>query len=312
MEQVNLSNSGYTLAAEFKSVPVSFVNGLRRILTAEIPAVVLTNVEIVANTTNLTHEMLRHRVEQIPVNVQPTETGVLRDTKIELRFLTSPEPRDITTDDFVITGPRDKILLKDRDLETSGLFLHLGANQSVHIRATLGIELTGNAQCVASYKNHIDPERAKLDKDTWILEGNDPREFDSYQIQRSYARDENGRPYWFDFMIDSIGITKASDLLRTAAEIYKTKLETFASTPVQRFESQRYRLTLPNESFTLGCLVQGLMYSSGLVDWARMKTGHPLLPELVLEFDTKVSPDAVIERVKNEALALCENVLKSV
>lgn len=309
---MNLSNSGYTLATEFKNVPVAFVNGLRRILTAEIPAVVLTNVEIVANTTNLTHEMLRHRVEQIPVNVQPTETGVLRDTKIELRVLPSPEAREITTEDFVITGPRDKILLKDRDLNTDGLFLQLAANQSVHIRATLGIEQTGIAQCVASYKNHIDPERARLDKDTWVLEGNDPREFDAYQIQRSYARDESGRPYWFDFMIDSIGITKAKDLLRTAVEIYKTKLDTFASTPVQRFEQQRYRITLSNESFTLGCLIQALLYSSGLVDWARMKTGHPLLPELTVEFDTKVSPDTVVERVKSEALALCENVLKSV
>jgi DNA-directed RNA polymerase subunit L len=312
MENISLTNSGYTLTADIKSVPVGFVNGLRRILTAEIPAVVLTNIEIVDNTTSMTHEMLRHRVEQIPVAVQPTETGVIRDTKVELRIVKAEKEVEITTDDFVVTAPRKDVLLKDRDLETSGVFLNLTPGQSLHIRAVLGLESRGIAQCVASYKNHIDPEQAKLDKDTWILEGNDPREFDNFHIQRSYSRDANGRPNWFDFTVDSIGITKASDLIKKACEIYKTKIEEFATVPVQRYDQGRYRVIVPGETYTLGTLVQTILYDSGLVDWARMTIGHPLLPELVVEFDTKIAPEKVIARVKEEALALCENVLKSV
>lgn len=311
MENVSLTNSGYTLSADIKSVPVSFVNGLRRILTAEIPAVVLTNVEIVENTTSMTHEMLRHRVEQIPVAVLPTETGVIRDTKVELRVVRAEKPQELTTDDFVVTGPRKDILLKDRDLETSGLFLNLSPGQSLHIRASLGVEARGVAQCVAAYKNHIDPERAKLDRDTWILENNDPREFDNFHIQRSYARDANGRPNWFDFTVDSIGITKAADLLKTACEIYKTKIEEFATAPVER-HSRGYRVKVPGETYTLGALVQAILYDSALAEWASMTIGHPLLPELVVEFETKLAPEKVIARVKEEALALCENVLKSV
>lgn len=294
-----------------KSVPVAFVNGLRRILLAEIPAVVLTNLEIVDNTTNLTHEMLRHRMEQIPVAVQLTETGVIRDTKLELRFLVSDTAREVTTDDFVVTGPRNDILLKDRDLGEPGLFLSLAPGQSLHLRASLGVDPRGVAQCVATYKNHIDPERARLDKDTWILEGNDPREFDNFHIQRSYARTEKGRPMWFDFTVDSIGITKAPDLVKKACEIYTTKIEALAAAPIQRYEQGRYRVTLPGETYTLGCLAQTLLYDSGLAEWARMTIGHPLLPELVVEFDTTLVPEKVIARVKEEALALCENVLKS-
>jgi hypothetical protein len=318
MENLKTSASGYTLTGELKNVPVAFVNGLRRILLAEIPAVVLTNVEIVENTTKLTHEMLRLRVEQIPVNVLPSETGVIRDTKIELRFLPSPEPREILTTDFAIAGPRKEILLKDRDLETPGLFLNLGPNESLHLRASLGIETRGVVQCLATFKNHIDPERAKLDKDTWILEGNDPREFDNFHIQRSFAINDAGRPYWFDLTVDSIGIQPAKELLKTACEIYKTKIEEFAALPIQRYDAGRYRMKMPGDPFTLGCLVQAILYDSVLADWVTYMSKskdehyHPLVPQLVVEFDSKLPPEKVVERFKQEALTLCENVLKSV
>lgn len=311
MEAIKTTNSGFTLTGELKNVPVAFVNGLRRILLAEIPAVVLTNIEIVENGTSLTHEMLRQRIEQIPVNVRPNETGVIRDTKLELNALPAPEARTLTTDDIVVSGPKKEILLHDRDLETPGFFLGLAPNQSLRIRASLGIETRGVVQCVATFKNHIDPEQADTDRKLWIENGGDPREFDNFQIQRSYARNEAGRPYWFDLTIDSIGITFASDLLKTACEVYKAKITEFASVAIERYDQGRYRMRMPGETFTLGCLAHAILYDSGLVEWVRMPPCHPLLPELVLEFDTKVAPETVVERFKQEALALCENVLKS-
>lgn len=317
METIKTTNSGFTLTGELKNVPVSFVNGLRRILLAEIPAVVLTNIEIVENTTALTHEMLRHRVSQIPVNVQPNETGVIRDTKLELHFAAGadvPEMRDITTDDFVVAGPRKDILLHDRDLDTPAFFLRIRPSQAIRIRASLGIESRGVVQCVATYKNHIDPERAKLDRDTWIAENNDPREFDNFHIQRSYARNEAGRPYWFDFTIDSIGITKAADLLKKACEIYTAKIEEFAKLPIERTGPTTVCLRMPGEPYTVGCLVQSILYESGLVEWVTYLDDryHPLVPELVVRFTSKVAPEKVVARFREEALALCENVLKSV
>ncbi len=312
MEAIKTTNSGFTLTGELKNVPVAFVNGLRRILLAEIPAVVLTNIEIVENTTSLTHEMLRQRIEQIPVNVLPNEIGVIRDTKVELRFLTSPEAREITTDDFTISGPKKEILLHDREEDTPGFFLALAPNQSLHVRASLGIESRGVVQCVASFKNHIDPDQADTDRKLWIDNKGDPREFDNFHIQRSYARNEAGRPYWFDLLVDSIGITKAADLVKMACEIYKEKITEFSSLPIERYEQGRYRMKMPGETFTLGCLVHAILYDSpGLVEWVRMPPCHPLLPELIIEFDTKISPEKVITAFKETALDLCEKVLKS-
>lgn len=313
MESVKTTLNGFRIDGELKNVPVSFVNGLRRILLAEVPTVVITGVEIVDNATNMTHEMLRHRMEQLPVNVVVSETGIIRDTKIELRYLPDPASREITADDFVVTGPRKNVLLHDRELDTPGYFMTLGPNQSLHIRASLGVEMKGASQvCVATYKNHIDPEMAKLDRDTWIAENNDPAEFDAFHIQRSYARNEQGRPYWFDLAVESIGVAPAKDLVKTACEVYKTKLEEFGKVPVQRLETNQYRMRMPGETFTVGALAQAMMYDAGLVDWVRMDCGHPLLPELSVEFTSKVSPEKVVERFVTEAVTLCENVLKSV
>ena len=125
MENVRTSLNGYRLDGELKNVPVSFVNALRRILLSEIPVVVLSNVKILDNTSNMTHEMLKHRIEMLPVNVKPEESAVIRDTKVSVRFMLSPDPREVLTSDFAVASPRGDILLKDRDLGTPLFFMAL-------------------------------------------------------------------------------------------------------------------------------------------------------------------------------------------
>jgi DNA-directed RNA polymerase subunit L len=323
MENVRTSLNGYRLDTELKNVPVSFVNALRRILLAEIPVVVLSNVRIVDNTTTMPHEMLKHRVEMLPVRVAPEEAAVIRDTKVTLRFFPSPEPREITSDDFAIAGPRSDILMRDRDLEAPMFFKALKANESVHIEATLAIQPTGNSHvCVSTFKNHIDEDVAKVDRDTFVSRvGEDPKAraeaaqvFDAFHIQRSFHRNKDtGRPDWFDFTVESIGVLPAKDLMRRAATILKDKVTEWVKTPVQREGDGWFRMEMEGETYTLGQLLQELIYTAGLVEFVSRDIGHPLIPKLVIRFKTKtVQPEAVIERAKTEALTLCENVLGSV
>ncbi len=314
MENVKTSLNGFRLDAELKNVPIGFVNALRRIALSDIPTVVVNGVEILENTSQLTHEMVRHRFEMLPLNVKASETAVIRDTKLELRYMSAPEPREITTDDIMVSGPRKNVLLYDRDLDVPGFFMKLRPNEALHIKASLSIETRGASQvCVSTFKNHIDEEQAETDRKLFIDNGGDPRVFDNFLIQRSYARDENDRPYWFDFAIESIGTTKASEILRTAVEVLKAKIEEWAKTPVLREEAGWYRMETPNETFTVGQLVQELMYKGGLVEFVSRDVGHPLVPRLTIRFNTKtVQPEAVVERCKQEALALCESVLQSV
>lgn len=316
MENVRTSLNGHRLEAEFKEVPIGFVNALRRICLADIPTVVLTNIQILENTTSMTHEMLRHRMEMLPVNVRAEEAPILRDTKIELRFLAAPQEREVTTDDFVVTGPRKEVLLRDRDLGTPMYFLKLKAGEALHVRATLGIHTSGTSQvCVSTFKNHIDAKQAETDRKLFVEDrGGDPRMFDKYLIQRSYSKDPiTKRANWFDFTLEGIGVSPARDLLRKAADILHGKVTEWAKTPIQREEGGWFRMETEGETFTVGQLIQELMYSGGLVEFVSRDVGHPLVPKLTIRFQTKtIQPEAVVEKAKSEALALCENVLKTV
>lgn len=323
MENLRTSLNGYRLDAELKNVPVSFVNALRRILLAEIPTVVVSNVQILDNSTVLTHEMLRHRTEMLPVNVRADEVAVIRDTKIELRATATDGRVELTTADFVTSGSeRSDILLADRDLGTPLVFVNLQPGQTVHIKATLSVQSTKASQvCVATFKNHIDPDVAKIDRDTFVAEaGDDPavqreaaRIFDSFHIQRSFHRNkETGRPDWFDFTVESIGVMPAKDLVKKAVAVLQDKLAEMTKVPLLREEDEWYRLELPGETYTLGGLVQELLYTSNQVEFASMTIGHPLVPTLVIRFSTKASPESVLSAVQKEASALCENVLTSV
>jgi DNA-directed RNA polymerase subunit L len=314
MENAKTSLNGYRLDCELKGVPVAFVNALRRIALAELPVVVLTNIELLENTSTLTHEMLRHRLEMMPINVRPDEVGVIRDTRIELKLGSTPDaPLEVSTDDFTIFGPRKDVILKDRDLGTPGYFLRLGPNQSLHIKATLGIESKGRSQvCVSTFRNHTEPETLRVQRGLWIDAGKDPREFDSFTYQRFYERDENDRPYWFDMAVESIGVLPAKEILKQSVETLKEKLMEFMKAPVQREEPGWFRVEMEGETFTLGHLLQELLYRDKNVEFVSRDIGHPLLPKLTVRFSTTQQPEQILETLKRGALELCENVLRSV
>jgi DNA-directed RNA polymerase subunit L len=327
MESSTISLGGNRLDAEFKNVPIAFVNGLRRILLAEIPTVVVRDVQILDNSTKMIHEMLKHRVEMLPINVKPEEAAVIRDTKIELRFLPPATPDltrkaavDVTTDDFVVDGPRKNVILKDRDLDEPLYFMRLQPSESIHVKASLAVETKGASQvCVATFKNHIDPDRAALDKDSYVaLAGDDEvlraeraKIFDNFEIQRSYALDDEGRPYWFDFAVESIGVIPAKELLVRAATIFKKKIEDWCNNPILREEGDWYTVETEEEGHTIGALAQILIYNQK-VNFVSYRIVHPLLPKMIVRFNSKTAPEKVIEKFKQEAVALCESILKSV
>ena len=316
IDNVRESLNGYRLSFECIKTPIPFVNALRRILLAEIPTVVIRDVVIRENSSQMIHEMLKHRVEMLPVNVKASEGDVIRDTKIMVRFMPGPDAREITTDDFVANGPRNTVLLRDRDLGTPLYFLTLKPNEALHIECGLGLAMTGASQvCVSTFRNHIDENRAKVDRDSFLLSrtGEDVRIFDNHLIQRSYARDENERPNHFDFVVESIGVQSARDLVRTAVEVLKKKVTEFVKLPVSKDESGAYVVETTTEGHTLGALAQAILYeAAGLVEYVSYRIDHPLTAKLILQFRTKGKPDAVMERFQTEALALCETVLRGV
>lgn len=317
MENVTVTLGGYRLEGEIRGAPVAFVNALRRTVMSEIPVVTVTNVQILDNNSKMPHEVLRHRMEMIPINIKPEEVAAIRDTTLELRFLSSNEPRTVTTDDIVVNGPRKDIILRDRDLNTPLLFMYLDPKDSVHVRANLAIQPRGLSHtCVAVHSYHISPEQAATDEELYVQNGGDPRVFKNFYIQRSYARDpETQRPNHFDFVVESIGVIEAPELVKRAATILKNKMEEFGSLPVLRGEKGWFSVESPDlDSHTVGNLAQVLIYNGGLADIVQNEAPHPLKPMLKLHFSIKsgIAPEAVINRCKEEAVALCENILRTV
>jgi DNA-directed RNA polymerase subunit L len=316
MENLKTSLDGYRIDFELSKVPVPFVNGLRRILLAEIPTVIVKDVNIRDNSSQMIHEMLKHRVEMLPINVKPSEVAVIRDTKIVLHYEVGPEPRLITTDDFAVSSPRGNIILKDRDLGTPLFFLQLKANEGIRLECSLGVATKGASQvCVATFKNHIDPEVAKQHREQYLAPefgDHDPRIFDNHLIQRSFEQDEHGRPTRFDFAIESIGVATAKELLVAAVEVYKNKIDEFLKEPIAKDDTGAYVMESTTEGHTLGALAQALIHEAGLVDFVSYRIDHPLTAKLILLFRTKVKPETVLERFRTDAMALCETILKSV
>jgi len=314
MENLTKSLNGYRVDFELKDVPVSFVNALRRIILSEIPTVVVTNVEILDNTSSLIHEMLRHRIEMLPINVLPTEQDVIRDTKLELRVIAPVDaPREITTKDIVVSGPRNDVILKDRDLGTDLVFMTLKPGEIIHFRATIGLG-QGSQVCVSTFKNHINQDVLKDAKETYINKGGIGAVFDNYEKQRHFSVDEKGRPNWFDFSIESIGVVKATEILRIAANILKEKVEEYVKSNILRHENSWFSIESEIEGHTIGYLAQSLIYEGGLVEYVSYNIPHPLLPKMVLRFQTtkSVEPGAVLTRFKEQAVVLCESILKNV
>jgi len=176
--------------------------------------------------------------------------------------------------------------------------------------------------CVSTFRNHIDPEIAKADLDTMVAQaGDNPKAqqeaallFRNFHVQRSFSRNkETGRPDWFDFTLESIGVTPAKDLMRKAVEILQTKITEFVKAPILREADGWYRVEFLGEPHTIGQLVQEMIYTEKLADFVSADHGHPLLPKLTIRFhNTTGSPEDVLEQLNKKASALCENVLQSV
>jgi len=314
IENFKTSNRGFELACEFVNFPISLVNALRRILLANIPTVAIHNVEIIANTSQLPHEMLKHRFEMLPINVLPSDSAMIKDAKIELRIF--PEPmekgRYITTDDFTIETGREHILMRDRDIDTPMLFLRLRKGEEVHVRASLGVitETKHVGQiCNASTWWKVDPERAAAERKTFVEGGGDPREFDNFNIQKCFYENEKKEPYWISMSIESIGVMSAKNCLKMALDILRKKVNDYtvdALQNIRREQNNTYSIVTKHGGHTVGGLFQQVIYDNKNINYVSYDIMHPLKPDLKVQFCTDKSPESVIKTAKDSIEEYCD------
>jgi DNA-directed RNA polymerase subunit L len=317
-EFVNLreSNRGNELHCEFKNFPVTFVNGLRRILLSDIPTVVIRDVQIKENTTQLPHEMLKHRMEMLPVNVHPTDAAAIGDAKIELRILPEGKTaRDITTRDFAIQSGRETILMGDRESGDPLLFLRVRPSESVHMTGRLTVETkTASQVCTAATMWHTDPEKAKEDKRVFVEDNKgSPAVFDNFYIQRSNSRDENGRPNWIDMNVESVGVIPSKKLLQMAVSILRKQIDEYmkeAGANIERSKDNEYRVQIAQGGHTVCARIQEVIYYKMPVNFVSYDIPHPLRSDTIIRFNTSLDPNTVLENAKRIVEEYCAIVEK--
>jgi DNA-directed RNA polymerase subunit L len=284
---------------ELKGVPVSFANALRRIILSNLDTVVIKDVQVFENTSQLPHEMLRHRVEMLPINVRPGESRIISEAKLELRIPSMDTTQTITTKHFTVHGDRKDILLKDED-GNDLLFVYLNPGEKLHLTARLGIDSKDTSQVsTVSYGYHIDPELAKANKIEFLKDVPESekefkaREFDNFHIQRSYPKDENDQPFWYDFILSSWGVIPPKEMLRQALALLKGKIEEWGALPVAR-EGTMASLTSDTEKYTIGPLIQRVIDDRKKTSRVFYDPIHPLLAKMTVKFATTESPESVV------------------
>lgn len=320
IENVKTANKGYEMSCELRNFPVTFVNGIRRICLSSIPTVVIRDVQILENTSQMPHEMLKHRVEMLPVNIKPDDASAIRDAKIEVRILRDNREGvlEVTTDDFVVESNRGNILMKDRDFNTPILFLRLRPNEGIHITGRLALEGQSVSQvCVSTTQWHIDPELAKEDRKKFIEAGGDPSLFDNFEIQKSFSRNlETGRPNWFDFRLESVGVLTGKEIMKYAVEVLRNRLQSYMKEAIESITREKeegtYSITLEQGGHTIGALIQEVIYGDMNVDFVSYDISHPLRNTMILRFHTKRTPESILKAANETIEEYCRVVEKAV
>lgn len=314
IENIKTSKNGFELDCELKQFPVSFVNALRRTTLSTIPTVVVRDVKIYENTTQLPHEMIKHRMEMLPINVGPSDSATIKDTKITLHVI-ADDDRLVTTDDFAVQSSHPSVIMKDRDFGTPLLFLRMRKGETVRIEARLSVENAQVSQvCVATTGWHIDPERVESSRKKLIESGEDVRVFDNFLIQREFSRNKDGRPNWFDFRIKSVGVLKSKEILSLAINILRSQLDEYVKEAVSNIQKENdpgtYSIILEQGGHTIGYLFQEVLYGDANVNFVSYDVPHPLKKTMVLRFNTSKNAENVLKLAHKTIEEYCSVVEK--
>jgi DNA-directed RNA polymerase subunit L len=189
--------------------------------------------------------------------------------------------------------------------------------ESVHIEARLALENEQVSQvCTVTSGWHIDPDLAKEARKAYLEAGNDVRIFDNSLVQRYYSRNENGRPNWFDFSVESVGVLNSKDILSMGVNILRKQVDTYVKDALDNIQRESdentYSVTLDQGGHTIGYLMQEVIYSDSNVNFVSYDILHPLKKTMVLRFNTTKKAESILKTAKDVIEEYCSVVEKSI
>lgn len=266
-QNIREDKSNNRLSFQLLPTHVAYANTLRRLCMTYVETVgfradirddgATTDVEILANSTPMTNEMLAHRIGLIPIHVKnPLQWDPEKYVFVLNKVNDKNEAMDVYASDFsvmerngdkVTNIPSDKFFIPNDTTRQTCLLAILkpllpGAKAeeiSIRAKATVGIgrenaRFIPTSQCAYSYTLDTNKENIqkafydwafrskKISEEVLKQDANKRdvlmREFKTLEINRCYLKDETGEPYSFDFKIESVGTLDCSYIVYRACE----------------------------------------------------------------------------------------------
>ena len=274
---------------------VSVANALRRTLITDINTVIISDIEIIKNTTKLNNEILKHRLSCMPVFIKDftaidnliLEINETNDTDSLLYITTrNINIKNNETDTYLTEKACKKIFQSNKITSCYPLFCRLKPKltnekpgEVIQLIAKLGVSNAKengmyNVVSTCAYKNSPD---IVTQNEEWqqIAEELSKKEMDSSAIQyekenwfalkakRFYIDDS------FDFKIETIGVFTNAELIHLACDrIIMSLTDIISKCDADKIEYKKNTNTIDNNvdiilshyGYTIGKLIENAIY----------------------------------------------------
>ena len=287
----SIQNKKGVLEFTIQNADVSIVNGLRRTLLTNIPTSVIDSKqsEFYKNTGRLHNEILKQRLDCIPVHIK--DTSVLSDLLLEvdvtndtdsLMYITTRDfkVKNISTDTYLTDDAVEKIFPPNKLTNSYILFSRLRPKissdipgESLHFTARFkqGIAKENGAYNVASIAAYANTQDKSRQADNWdqieellIEKGMNQKDIDyerknwyTLEAKRIYLKDS------FDFKCQSVGVYTNLELIHLACDKIKEQLQDVYT----KCSSQIYEINIRSTAMknSADFILQGYDYTIGKI-----------------------------------------------
>ena len=323
------------LKFRLSNVDTSIANGLRRIILAEIPTVVFRTsphdkslVKFEKNTSRLNNELIAQRLSCIPIHITDTdfpienyqvEVDKKNDSDI-IQFVTTEDfkIKDIKTGKYLTDAATKKIFPPNKITGDYIDFVRLrpritddipGEQQKFTCKLDIGTaneDSAFNVVATCAYSATTDPIKIN---EAWTIKEAELKKTGLSKEALEFAKKDwflldakrQIVPNSFDFIIETVGPFKNTDIVYKAIHVMINKLKKFKNTMQTQQEElitvsdttieHSYDITIPNEGYTLGKVIEYYLYSNhyekGRLSYCGFKKPHPHIDNCLIRLGFK-------------------------
>ena len=344
---VEMIDEDTILKFTIKDINSSLINSLRRVILAEIPTIVFrtfpyndNKAEIEINTTRFNNEVIKQRLSCIPIHINDSkfpykdhimELDINNNTN-QIIYVTTEDfkIKNKSTNSYINDAARQQIFPPNNITNNYIDFLRLQPQLAENIPGEQ-IKLTCefdigkakengafNVVSTCSFGGTLDPIKIE---EKWKLkekEISEDEKSDIEFIKKDWLLIEGARhviPDSFDFIVETIGIYSNFEIMKMACDIMIEKITDFIKnlqekpmiTSANDTLENCYNITLENEDYTLGKVIEYLLYTLYFgteITFCGFRKPHPHINSSLLKvaFPSEVDNDIIISKIVKASL----------